>query len=154
MHPSPPDLSDITSLLNFRYSTLLAGTLGGRFQDVTEEEVFLSVWLKLWAIIVDRVSTESLQSTYSLASLLHSHWSSANNVLLSLVEIVRSVALPALLCHREPALVGGFGCLELVLYGIRVLAEQFLESNLDTEWIRLDRGPSEPVPRAARHSGG
>ena len=45
----------MTSLLNFRYFTLLAGTLGGRFQDVTEEEVFLSVWLKLWAIIVDRV---------------------------------------------------------------------------------------------------
>ena len=34
-------------------------------------------------------------------------------------------------------LVGGFDCLELILYGIRVLTEQFLESNLDMEWRRL-----------------
>ena len=32
------------------------------------------------------------------------------------------VATPALLCHKEPELVGGFGCDELVLYGIRELA--------------------------------
>ena len=53
------------------------------------------------------------------------------------------------LCHKEPArskqntplgvfcvpkpLVGGFGCDELVLYGIRELAQQFLGSNLDIE---------------------
>ena len=30
-------------------------------------------------------------------------------------------------------LVGGFGCNELVLYGIRVLAEQLLRSVLDIE---------------------
>ena len=29
------------------------------------------------------------------------------------------------------------GCLELVLYGIRVLAEQLLGSNIDIEWRRL-----------------
>ena len=34
-------------------------------------------------------------------------------------------------------LVGGFGCLELVLYGIRVLVEQCLESNINIEWKRL-----------------
>ena len=34
-------------------------------------------------------------------------------------------------------LVGGFGCLELVLYGIRVLAKQFLESNIDIGWRKL-----------------
>ena len=33
----------------------------------------------------------------------------------------------------EEPLVGGFGCDELVLYGIRELAEQFLGSNLDIE---------------------
>ena len=32
--------------------------------------------------------------------------------------------------------VGGFGCLELVLYGVRVMAEQFIGSNLDMEWRR------------------
>ena len=43
------------------------------------------------------------------------------------------------LCHKEPArskqkpLVGGFGCDELVLYGIRVLAEQLLGKVLDIE---------------------
>ena len=31
----------------------------------------------------------------------------------------------------------GFRCLELVLYGIRVVAEQFLDSKLDIEWGRL-----------------
>ena len=43
--------------------------------------------------------------------------------------------LQAPLCHKEPArskqntpLVGGFGCDELVLYGIRELAQQFLGS--------------------------
>ena len=48
------------------------------------------------------------------------------------------VLLQAPLCHKEPArskqnIVGGFGCDELVLYGIRELAEQFLGSNLDIE---------------------
>ena len=38
-------------------------------------------------------------------------------------------------------LVEGFGCLELVLYGTRVLTEQFLESNLDIVWRRLAPGP-------------
>ena len=53
------------------------------------------------------------------------------------------------LCHKEPARskqntplgvfcvpkpqVGGFGCDELVLYGIRELAEQFLGPLLDIE---------------------
>ena len=35
-------------------------------------------------------------------------------------------------CVPKP-LVGGFGCDELVLYGIRELAEQFLGSTLDIE---------------------
>ena len=34
-------------------------------------------------------------------------------------------------------LVGGFGCLELVLYDIRVVVDQFLVTNLDIEWTRL-----------------
>ena len=34
-------------------------------------------------------------------------------------------------------LIGGFGCLELVLYGIRVLVEQFLNPNLDIVLRRL-----------------
>ena len=33
----------------------------------------------------------------------HSNWSRFNDVLLSLVEMVHSVDLPALLCHKEPA---------------------------------------------------
>ena len=36
-------------------------------------------------------------------SVRHSHWSRANDVLLSLVEMVHSVALQLLLCHKEPA---------------------------------------------------
>ena len=36
--------------------------------------------------------------------------------------------------RQEMLLVGGFGCLELVLYGIRLLAKQFLESNSDIKW--------------------
>ena len=73
-----------------------------------------------------------------------SHWSSSYIAGISLVESFRvlkyihSVATPALLCHKEPAQgtqsphwgvfrpkaqhVGGFGCLELVLYGIREMA--------------------------------
>ena len=35
-------------------------------------------------------------------------------------------------CVPKP-LVGGFGCDELVLYGIRQLLQQFLGSNLDIE---------------------
>ena len=38
-----------------------------------------------------------------LISLLHSHWSNFDDVLLSLVEMVDYVALPALVCHKEPA---------------------------------------------------
>ena len=41
--------------------------------------------------------------------------------------------------RQEMPLIGGFGCLELVLYGIRVLAKQFLESNIDIGWRRLAR---------------
>ena len=40
-------------------------------------------------------------------------------------------------CVPKP-LVGGFGCDELVLYGIRELAQQFLGSNLDME---VEPGP-------------
>ena len=47
----------------FRYLQLLAGGAGVRSEDGRPEEVFSSVRLKLWAIIVDRVSTESIQST-------------------------------------------------------------------------------------------
>ena len=36
-------------------------------------------------------------------SVRHSHWSRLKDVLLSLVEIPHSFALPALLCHIEPA---------------------------------------------------
>ena len=42
---------------------------------------------------------------------------------------------------RKP-LVGGFGCLELVLYGIRELAKhhyELLGNDLDIEWTTLDR---------------
>ena len=38
-----------------------------------------------------------------------------------------------------------FGCDELVLYGIRVLAEQFLESNLDMKWRRLIYVPQQEM---------
>ena len=65
-------------------------------------------------------------------------------IVLSLVEsfielkYFHDVAMPALLCHKEPArskqsvpkpLVGGFGCDELVLYGIRELAPATLSTN-------------------------
>ena len=57
---------------------------------------------------------------------LGSHW----------LDLGHSVAMPALLCHKDTAqgtqnplgyfvpkpLVGGFGCLELCVYGIRELA--------------------------------
>ena len=58
------------------------------------------------------------------------------------LDLDHSVAPPALLCHKEPAqgtespskrqempLVGGFGCLELVLYGIRDLVEQHYDQD-------------------------
>ena len=35
--------------------------------------------------------------------------------------------------RQEMPLVGGFGCLELLLYGIRVLTGQFLESTMSEE---------------------
>ena len=41
------------------------------------------------------------------------------------LKYFHDVATPALLCHKEPArrvpVVGGFGCDELVLYGIKEL---------------------------------
>ena len=65
--------------------------------------------------------------------------------------LFRGVAPPALLCHKEPAprihspilgalerTKGGFGCEKLVLYGIRVLAEQLLEEVLDIEMDHTD----------------
>ena len=42
----------------FRYSKLVAGGAGARAEDGRPEQVFSVVRLKLWAIIVDRVSTE------------------------------------------------------------------------------------------------
>ena len=41
--------------------------------------------------------------------------------------------LSTLLCHKESAKAKGVGCLELVLYEIRVLG-----SNLNIEWKRLE----------------
>ena len=80
-------------------------------------------------------------------SVVHSHWSRLNEARLSLVEMVQSVATPVSLMpcteksyNRRPyaiqnqrgaskkPLVGDFGCNELVLYGIRVLAEQHHEA--------------------------
>ena len=50
---------------------------------------------------------------------------------------------------RKPlALVGGFGCLELVLYGIRELAKhhyELLENDLHIEWTTLIPGDLSPV---------
>ena len=92
-------------------------------------------------------------------SMFCSHWS-------------RWFIEPALLCHKEPAqgtkspLLGAFltfhwffitkgwlpfhawkgsiiGTHHLVLYGIRVLAEQFLESNIDIWWRILERRGKE-----------
>ena len=38
---------------------------------------------------------------------------------------------------QEMPVEGGFGCLELVLYGMRGPMEQFLESNIDIRLRRL-----------------
>ena len=50
-------------------------------------------------------------------------------------------ALKPPLCHKEPQeIIGGFGCLELVLYGIRELAQhhyELLGNDLDIEWSTL-----------------
>ena len=93
-------------------------------------------------------------------SVLRSHWSRTNDVLLSLVKMVHSVALPALLCHKEPPwgfqspfwdiscllpvlhgirVVGGFGWLELPYYGTKTAGGAFLGYNNDTDWRRLIR---------------
>ena len=49
-----------------------------------------------------------------------------------------------LLCHKEPAkatkIPPNFACLELVLYGRRELAQQFLGSDLDIEVDHADDG--------------
>ena len=53
------------------------------------------------------------------ATIFCSHW----------LDSDLSVAMPALLCHKEPAELTkrGISCLSLVLYGIRVLVEAIPE---------------------------
>ena len=48
-----------------------------------------------------------------------------------------------LICFPKP-LVGGFGCDELFLYGIRVLAEQLLGIVLEIEMDHTVSGPPPP----------
>ena len=71
--------------------------------------------------------------------MVHSHWSRSNEARLSLVEsfivLLRqhSYAIKNQQGASKKPLVGGFGCDELVLYGIRVLVEQLLGTVLDIE---------------------
>ena len=56
-----------------------------------------------WIARHNEMIVEMSASQATGSSLLHSDWSRANHVLLSLVEMGHSFALPALLCHKEPA---------------------------------------------------
>ena len=97
--------------------------------------IFTGLLYSLFSLLY-RLAGGISQPLAALMSVLQSHWSQANDVLLSLVEMVHCAALQTLLCHKEPAqgtpgaLLGALGqndprrCNSLLLYGMLLCTEK------------------------------